>query len=218
LRNVATNALIDCGAEGTFIDQNFVRANRIPITPLKKPIEVFNVDRTPNKKGRITSFTRLKVTVKGRRRRIVFLITGLGKESVIFGMPWFRKENPLIDWELGTLEWREQKNPNETSPPRRRSAWIEDEEDEPYLETQNTLPSDYLSEDVIRQIWIQAKVTPSQTFAQQSDSQKKERTLEEMVPPEYHDFLNLFDKEAAARFPESREWDHKIELKEGFVP
>jgi hypothetical protein len=27
LRNINTNALIDCEAEGTFIDQNFVRTN-----------------------------------------------------------------------------------------------------------------------------------------------------------------------------------------------
>jgi hypothetical protein len=54
LRNINTNALIDCGAEGTFIDQNFVQTNRIPVTRLKKPIEVFNVDGTPNKRGEIT--------------------------------------------------------------------------------------------------------------------------------------------------------------------
>jgi hypothetical protein len=136
LRNVDTNTLIDCGAEGTFINQNFVRANRIPVTRLKKPIEVFNVDGTPNKKGEITQYTRLKVTVKGRKRRILFLVTSLGKESVIFGMPWFQKENPLIDWELRTLEWRPPKeDPKSGKPPLKPNSWIEEEDDEPYLET-----------------------------------------------------------------------------------
>ena len=39
-----------------------------------------------------------------------------------------------------------------------------------------------------------------------------------MVPPEFHDYLDIFDKEKAARFPESRPWDHAIDLREGFVP
>lgn len=214
-RNVDTNALIDCGAEGTFIDQNFVRINRIPVTRLKKPIEVFNVDGTPNKRGEITRYTRLKVTVKGRKRRILFLVTGLGKESVIFGMPWFQKENPLIDWELGTLEWRPPKEDLKSGkPPPKPNFWIEEDDDEPYLETRNPFPFNHLSEDVIHQIWIQAKVTHSQTLAQQFDSSKEERSLEEMIPPKYHEFLDLFDKKAASRFPQPREWDHKIKLKE----
>ena len=87
-KNVDTKSLIDCGAGGTFIDQNFVRTNRFPTTPLKTPIEVFNVDGTPNKKGMITHFTRLKTNIGGRQKRTVFLITRLGKEKVIFGLPW----------------------------------------------------------------------------------------------------------------------------------
>ena len=33
------------------------------------------------------------------------------------------------------------------------------------------------------------------------------------MPPEYHD---VFDEEKANRFPESKKWDHKIDMKEGF--
>jgi hypothetical protein len=134
-------------------------------------------------------------------------------------MPWFRKENSLINWELGTLEWRTLKeNPSSRKPLSKPNFWIEEEEEEPYLETRNPFPPDHLPEDVIHQIWIQAKVTHSQAFTQQSDPSKEKRSLEEMIPPEYHKFLDLFDKKAVSRFPESREWDHKIELKEGFVP
>ena len=39
-----------------------------------------------------------------------------------------------------------------------------------------------------------------------------------MVPKEYHEFLNVFSEEKAARFPESKPWDHKIDMKEGFEP
>jgi hypothetical protein len=90
-------------------------------------------------------------------------------------MPWFWKENTLIDWELGTLEWRTPKeNPSSRKPLSKPNFWIEEEEDEPYLKTQNPFPPDHLSKDVIHQIWIQAKVTHSQAFAQQSDPSKEE--------------------------------------------
>ena len=38
---------------------------------------------------------------------------------------------------------------------------------------------------------------------------------EELIPKEY---LDIFSEEKAARFPESKPWDHKIEMKEGFKP
>ena len=42
--------------------------------------------------------------------------------------------------------------------------------------------------------------------------------LREQVPKESHDFLNIFSKEKAAGFPKPRPWDHKIEMKDTFVP
>jgi hypothetical protein len=41
---VETTTLLDTGAGGKFIDQNFVRNQKIEMKELKYPIEVFNVD------------------------------------------------------------------------------------------------------------------------------------------------------------------------------
>jgi hypothetical protein len=41
-----TQALIDCGATGCFIDIKWVKLNNIPTCPLTKPIPVYNVDGT----------------------------------------------------------------------------------------------------------------------------------------------------------------------------
>ena len=37
-------------------------------------------------------------------------------------------------------------------------------------------------------------------------------------PQELHNYLLVFDKKTAKRFPESRPWDHTIDLKPDFVP
>jgi hypothetical protein len=46
---VKATTLLDTGAGGKFIDQNFVQNQKIETKELKYPIEVFNVDGTPNK-------------------------------------------------------------------------------------------------------------------------------------------------------------------------
>ena len=39
-----------------------------------------------------------------------------------------------------------------------------------------------------------------------------------MLPPELMDYRHVFDKTTAERFPESRSWDHAIDLKDDFIP
>jgi hypothetical protein len=47
---------------------------------------------------------------------------------------------------------------------------------------------------------------------------KRRKPLEQLVPPEYQEYLDVFDENKANRFPGPHPWDHKIELKEGFQP
>ena len=34
------------------------------------------------------------------------LVTGLGKQKVLLGFPWLQKNNPLINWQTSTFQWR----------------------------------------------------------------------------------------------------------------
>jgi hypothetical protein len=63
---VETTTLLDTGAGGKFIDQNFIRNQKIETKELTYPIEVFNVDGTPNKQGTITKYPRLDLTINGQ--------------------------------------------------------------------------------------------------------------------------------------------------------
>jgi len=42
--------------------------------------------------------------------------------------------------------------------------------------------------------------------------------IRELVPEEYHEWLDVFNEKASDRFPDTRLWDHAIDLKEGFEP
>ena len=65
--------------------------------------------------------------------------------------------------------------------------------------------------------WINAKMSTAMDIQAELNLKKKEVPLREQVPKEFHNFLDIFSEEKAARFPETRPWDHKIETKDTFV-
>ena len=67
------------------------------------------MDGTPNKQGTIRYYVNLNIEIHRRKWKEQLLVTGLGKHRIILGLPWLRKTNPIIDWEKGTLEWRNPK-------------------------------------------------------------------------------------------------------------
>ena len=103
---VETNALLDSGAGGEFIDQNYAKTLNIPLKTLDKPIPTINIDGTLNKKGTIKHYTNLELEVFGQPQTIRLLVTGLGKQKILLGFPWLQKKNPLINWQTGTFQWR----------------------------------------------------------------------------------------------------------------
>ena len=57
-KTTETKALLDTGAGGKFIDQNYVREQGLETENLKFPIKVYNVDGTPNKRGTIRKYVK----------------------------------------------------------------------------------------------------------------------------------------------------------------
>lgn len=173
-QTVDTEAMLDTGAGGKFIDQNFSRKLDLPRFKLKEPIRVKNVDGTLNKTGTVTHYVKLDLTIKGRTRMHKLLITGLGKETIILGLPWFTEENPEINWQTQELNWRTDpdlnpdtlETPTEGYPLQINSAMV----------TEDDTPDD---------IWINAKTTASQTLAQEDNTAKSELALTDLIPQEH---------------------------------
>ena len=89
-KTVETKGLINCRAEGNFIDKDFTKENEIPLFPLDKPVKAKNIDRTLNKKGMITHGTWLQVRLGNREEKIHFVVSGLGNDHIILGLPWLK--------------------------------------------------------------------------------------------------------------------------------
>jgi hypothetical protein len=67
--------------------------------------------------------------------------------------------------------------------------------------------------------WIRAKMSISQQLAHnKADSNaEKKKSLNDLLLKAYHEYKSVFEKEASECFPESRPWDHAIDLKPNFI-
>jgi hypothetical protein len=94
-----TQALIDCGATGCFIDIEWAKLNNVPTRPLSKPIPVYNVDSTANDAGAITDIADVILCYQNHSERTQLAVTHLGKQSLILGYNWLCNHNPQINWQ-----------------------------------------------------------------------------------------------------------------------
>jgi hypothetical protein len=204
--------LIDSSAGGLFIDQNF--AKNFNINYLDEPVKAYNVDGMENKQGTINAYVNLKISLGERKFKEQFYVTGLGKQKIILGFPWLHKYNPIIDWKKGEItfkpfqiDWKrlmkKGKRIRQEQQPR-----IEEVEDDKETKNRTILP---FEEDKMgmyiklleTDVWIH-KINITTELAIEENSKKMDKTDEQLVPAEYHEYLDIFSEEKAHRFPESR--------------
>jgi Reverse transcriptase (RNA-dependent DNA polymerase) len=226
LSKQTVKTLINSSAGGLFINQNF--AKNFDINYLDKPVKAYNVDRIENKRGTINAYINLKFTLGEQKFKEQFYVTGLGKQRIILGFPWLHKYNPIIDWkkEESTfkpfqIDWRRLMEKGKRIRQEQQfkiEKIVDDEEPKnwmtlPLKENKMGVYIELLETDV----WIH-KTNIATELAIEENSKKTDKTDEQLVSAEYHKYLDIFSEEKAHCFPESRPWDHKIEIQEGFEP
>ena len=206
-KNVETQAMIDCRAGGVFIDQNF--AKNFKQRKLDHPLTAKNVDGTVNKKGIMENYVDLKFKIDSRKFKEY--ITGLGRQKIILGFPWLKKYNPTINWKTGKIKqkkylltFQQLFGKNRTSP----QPTIEEQLDEEEWKTRTRNPINknmnaIFMELLNKEIRIN-KINVATELAIKENKKKTEKTDKELVPKEYHKYSDVFNKEKAAQFPESK--------------
>ena len=214
--------MINSGAGGKFIDQNYVQKLGIKTQELEQPLIARNLDGTPNKRGKITSFVTLILIINGRTKRTRLLVTGLGSQKIILGFPWLREQNPNINWQTSEFTWRNQTfqapkghrlNPMQLAKalvrkqlgygkPKERTVAMEETDEQEHLNhTQNPLPETELATllttilgNTSSDLWINAKTTTATTIQAEINQQKEDLPLTDQIPKEYHQYLDVFDE------------------------
>src|SRR6266436_3804431 len=80
-------------------------------------------------------------------------------------------------------------------------------------------PRDVIYTTFIPPEWVEHQIramdTPSQQLAQEAQKAEVSQPLKDMVPAQYHDFRDVFSKEAFDELPPWKVWDHTIDLSPG---
>ena len=155
---------------------------------------MFNVDGTKNSARNIMHSADIIIDYQGQREKVTAEVTDPGKNQVILRYMWLKKHNPDIDWTNGEVKM--------TRCP--RSCYL--------LQEKIYIPSNTQKER------SGAGLVCSQDLSYMDKPKKVEKTAEELVPKEYHQYLKVFSKEELERMPIRKPWDHVNELKEMFKP
>src|SRR5712671_4803042 len=206
-RRTEAPALLDSGATENFMNLTYAKWLKLPFKRLPYERPLLNVDGTTNKMGSLKYFVDLQVQTGTKRTSMRFFLTDLRHHRVILGYPWFAANQPKINWARGWIDTAQ-------LPLILRDAKAEKPQFNP--STQN-LPDPTSSETLyVGRITVMpqiARQTTSSTLAERHDSPNLTP-----IPTEYRRHQKVFSEEATQRFPESRVWDHAIELKPGAPP
>lgn len=132
-KGIAATSLLDTGAAGIFMNKRFALKHGIETRLLRFPMTIYNVDRTVNTVGGAKENALQTITVGGKTTTHRFLITDLGAEDIILGLPWFKRTNPNINWSTGTITI------NKTT--------VHEVPDEPFTRTRNPTTNNQLFQD-----------------------------------------------------------------------
>ena len=196
--------MIDSGATALFLNRRFVKQFDITTHPLENAISLYNIDGTKNKAGGITHFARLQLTVGSHTEKAEFLVTDLGPEDVILGLPWLKRVNPTVNWEKGEMELPS--GLPESTPPTFQKIEANRDKRRQWLKAS-------IITDSTDEIWCCAGFTLSTKLAADKNESKAKRTFEEMVPKEYQKHAKVFSESESHRLPKHQPWDHTIDLK-----
>ena len=104
-QEINTHTLLDSGAEGIIIDQDFATRNKLTLRTLVNPLPVKNVDGTLNRRGsvRFTTIQRIRIkTLEDHYHEELseLYVTTLGDHDIIFRTDWLHAQNPEVNWTL----------------------------------------------------------------------------------------------------------------------
>ena len=162
----------------------------------------------------------LEFKIDSRKFKEQFYVTGLEKQKINLGFPWLQKHNPKIDWKTGKIEWKKYLLTFQQLFGKRRTSSKSTIEEQPDEEEWKTWTRNSINKNM-NAIFMELldkemeinKINIATKLAIKENKKKAEKMDKELVPEEYHEYLDIFSEEKAARFPGSKPWDRKIKMK-----
>lgn len=217
-------ALIDSGATSEFINQAFVHRNNIPTRRKQFPRYPIAIDG--HGMGVIDREVQAKLKMGSHEEDVTLDVANIGKHPVILGAPWLHRHNPEVNWRTRRIAFKD---------PHCSHNCLEKPAD--VLGKANGLPDTLPSppecadlppidlESIEGLVEIPVQVTEHDTVIIAATSisariaaghQKETKPMEEIVPQELHEFLDVFKEPTTDHaLPPHRPYDCRIEFTPG---
>ena len=240
---IVVDALFDSGATRLVISEEFTRKQRFRRIKLERPIYMRNVDGILNYVEPMVDTVEVEIFFKEHKKRMLIDVIGGQKWNIILSMLWLACHNPEIDWRMEEVQmmrcpeecgkkwrigkqmksrWQKQKEKKERGEEFRRpmidkkiaiarigkqmkSRWQKQKEKKERGEE-------------FRRPMIDKKIAIARIVEKKEEDLIELRTVEKMVPRQFHKYLKVFKKKESERMPMKKAWNHAIDLREGFVP
>ena len=232
-REINARALLDSGAEGIIIDQDFATRNKLTLRTLVNPLPVKNVDGTLNKRGSVRFTTIQRICIKTfedhyHEELSELYVTTLGDHDIIFGTDWLHAHNPEVDWTLPQVVFTRCPASCTLS---QKPLLITSRKTQTRATTINVIQPSQEVPDIVDAMFsqeamenflymhsfakydylaIQAKTTTSTAIA----AKTAPKSSMEHIPIQFRN-CRVFSEEASHQLPSHQPWDHVIDLKPG---
>ncbi|SYW81988.1 uncharacterized protein UHO2_00473 [Ustilago hordei] len=211
----AHDVMIDSGATTNFIDLHFATLHSLPLT--LKPLTETLWLAEGKTQVTISKEVQLPCLVAELfSSDITFQVTNLGPCPIILGLLWLKRVNPKIDWQTGGITTQSPTPPPSQLAPSASldigviDATASHKSHQSHCITSGMLhPSDSQPQHFLTTTTTSSVATMALTY---------DTGLSNIIPPEYHQYLDIFSKTEANKLLLHCTYDHQIPLEEGKSP
>jgi len=219
-QEISTDVRIDCGATGiAFMHQDFAHLHQIPLQGVKEKRHVEVIDRRPIESGDITHIATMGMMIQDHKAQLPMFVTKLGYYPILVGITWLRLHDVAVRFASNTVTFVSQycttychdvpirvqgvsAEPRDPVYPKDRAIF------EPQIRPQRSFRGNIVmlnGSSFPRTVQKgKLKIFKASLYDMNKAieaKELKERSLEEIVPEQYHEFLSLFHKVSADRLP-----------------
>ncbi|SPC60615.1 uncharacterized protein UHOD_11134 [Ustilago sp. UG-2017b] len=217
------NVMIDSGATTNFIDSRFVTLHSLPLT--SKPLTETLLLADGKTQVIISKEVQLSCLVAELfPSDITFQVTDLGLCPIILGLLWLKGANPNIDWQSGNITTRSPPlTPSQMAPSQLSSTLSSASLDIDVIDAfafDKSLRSDCITSGTLYPSPIQSQQLLATTITSSDTTMALayDTGLSDIIPPEYHQYLDVFSRVRADKLLPHCTYDHHIPLEEGKSP
>ena len=230
---IRARALLDCGAMGVaHMDSKFANMHYVPLVAKSIPVPLEGFDGTPSKNGPITHQTApIQLTIAGHEETITMDVSTLAHADIFLGMDWLALHDPLVEWSGRRIIFDKPTcNAHQANSQLTISAATFDLGNRVSDVTDSAVPQEPDIAFVSAPEFIKA-IKGNPTYVLQTrlcalgptspPTTRADKPLDatQLVPPEFHKWMDVFSEQEAAKLPEHRpQVDHHIDLEPGKQP